>query len=57
MKMKKSFRYEIRYWPGDNEYSKMIGSKLLEFKRAVKIVRRLKKSGVDAFYAKLSINL
>lgn len=50
-------RYEIRYWPDDISYSKQIGRSLVEFKKAVKIVRRLKKSGLDAFYSKLSITI
>lgn len=55
--MKKVNRYEIRYYSNERAYSNYVGfkAKLLKFRDAVKVVKRLKKSGVDAFYAKTEI--
>jgi len=52
-------RYEIRYYTETNLYSYYVGFKarLLPYKKAVKIINRLKKSGIDAFHAKMIINI
>ena len=57
--MKKVNRYAIRYYPNESAYSNYVGfkAKLLKFKDAVKVVKRLKKSGVDAFYSKIEISV
>lgn len=51
--------YEVRYWPTPYAYSKQVGfkGKLVTFRQAQKIVKRLKKSGIDAFHAKLSVKI
>lgn len=46
MKPKKANRYDIRYYSSESIYSKRVGckGKLFEFRQAVKIVKRLKRS-------------
>ncbi len=52
-------RYEIRYYPAPTSFSKYVGfkAKLLPFKKAVKVIRKLKSMGLDAFYSKMEINI
>lgn len=51
MAIKTVSMYEVRYYPSDASYSKNVGRKcrLLPFRSAQAVVRRLKKAGVDAF--------
>jgi hypothetical protein len=46
--------YSVRYYPEGKRFSEIVGHKyrLVSFRLAVKLVRRLKKSGIDAFYTK-----
>jgi hypothetical protein len=48
--MKTTNLYEVRYYPTNNAISQRIGNKcrLVAYRKAQAIVRRLKKSGVDA---------
>ena len=57
--MKTVNRYEVRYYPTPTAYSKYVGfkAKLLPYRDAVKVVRKLKKMGIDAFYSKMEINV
>ena len=57
--MKTVNRYEIRHYQNSESYSKYVGFKarLLKFADAVRVTKRLKKSGIDAFYAKIEINI
>lgn len=57
--MKTVTRYDLRYYPSPTAYSKRVGFKarLLPYREAVKVVRKLKKMGVDAFYSKMEINV
>lgn len=59
MKIKLVNMYDIRYYPDDFSFSKPVGYKrrLRRYSEAVRIVRRLKKSNVNAFYDKLSVNM
>ncbi len=48
--MHKKTYYEIRYWPNEFDYSKGIGRHLIaDIKKANKIIKRLKKSKINAF--------
>lgn len=42
--------YEVRYYPSTSGVSRMVGrkSRILPYRRALAVVRRLKKAGVDA---------
>ena len=48
--MKTVMRYEVRHFPPHSGVSQRVGTKcrLLEYRRALAVVRRLKKAGVDA---------
>lgn len=48
--MKTVNRYEVRYFPAHSGVSQRVGLKcrVLEYRRALAVVRRLKKAGVDA---------
>ncbi len=48
--MKTVNRYEVRYFPAGSATSRRVGNKcrVLEYRRAQAVVRRLKKAGVDA---------
>ena len=49
-KMKTAKLYEIRYYPSPSAFSKHVGykGKLVSYQSALKLVKRLKKAGVDA---------
>ena len=49
--------YQVRFYTG-NQYSKPVGTKsvLKNYGQARKIVKRLKKSGIEAFASKLKIS-
>lgn len=49
--------YEIRYFPTPDSYSKPVGRKLKDYRRACQIVRYLKDRGVEAFKAKIRVRL
>lgn len=53
--MKKTNLYEIRYWPSATALSRSYGRRLVSYRRACRIVRRLKGRGLDAFHEKLTI--
>lgn len=55
--MAKQMTYQVRFYVG-NQYSKPVGTKysLKDYRKAGKIVKRLKKSGVEAFAVKLKIS-
>lgn len=53
-KMKTATKYEIRAYTG-NDYSKSLSSKLRDRKQATKLVKRLKKYGIEAFAAPMKI--
>jgi hypothetical protein len=57
--MNKVTRYAVRYWPTPTAYSRVVGSKcrLVERSSALRIVRRLKRRGIDAFSAPVKINI
>lgn len=48
--MKTVNRYEVRYFPKHSGVSQRVGNKcrLLEYRRALAVIRRLKAAGVDA---------
>lgn len=52
--MKTATKYEIRAYTG-NDYSKSLSSKLRDRKQATKLVKRLKKYGIEAFAAPMKI--
>ena len=56
--MKKVTRYEIRYYPPFPAFSKTVGFKgrLVEYHSACRIVKRLRKSGIDAFKDRWLLN-
>ena len=55
--MKKVNRYQVRYYPTPTSYSQYVGKgKLHKYRTALKIVKRLKKAGIDAFADKWIIN-
>ena len=54
-RIKKVNMYEIRCYPSENGLSKGLGRKLRTYKKACALVKRLKKSGVDAFKSKFEI--
>lgn len=56
--MKTINRYDIRHYPTSTAYSVRVGfkAKLLPYREAVKVVRKLKGMGIDAFYSKVAIN-
>lgn len=57
-KFVKANRYEIRMYPEDKfSLSKPLGRKLYTYQRACKLVKRLKRMGIDAFKAKWTINI
>ena len=56
MKIKKVAMYEIRCWSNDSLFSKSLSNKLKNRKRATALVKRLKKSGINAFAEKIVIN-
>lgn len=56
MKIKKVVMYEIRCWVDGQIFSKRLSNKLKNRKRATALVKRLKKSGIDAFAEKVIIN-
>ena len=56
MRIKKVTMYEIRCWTNDSFLSKSLSNKLKNRKRATALVKRLKKSGIDAFAEKMIIN-
>jgi hypothetical protein len=55
--MKKLNRYQVRHYPTPSAFSEIVGrfGTLHEYRHALAIVRRLKKSGVDAFAEKFEI--
>lgn len=55
--MKKVNRYQIRHYPTPTGYSVPVGRKLVTWRQACKIVKRLKKSGLEAFSEKFEINV
>lgn len=57
MKMKNKSVYEIRCWTNDSAYSKLMSNKLRERSKAIKLVKRLKRMGIDAFSSKLIIKV
>lgn len=54
-KFKKVNMYEIRCYTNETGFSRGLGRKLRTYNKACKIVRRLKKSGIDAFKNKFEI--
>lgn len=54
-KIKKVNMYEIRCYPSKNEFSRGLGRKLRTYRKACDLVKRLKKSGIDAFKEKYEI--
>lgn len=50
-------RYEVRFYPFVQAFSRGAGRKLYERTRALRIVRRLKRSGVDAFVSPMMIRV
>ena len=44
-------------WSDNSGYSKPLGRKLYTYQRASKLVKRLKKMGIDAFHAKWVIKI
>jgi len=59
MKIKIVKRYSVRFYPTKTSYSKAVGfkHKLIERKKALAVVKRLKKSGVDAFAEPMEIKI
>lgn len=59
MKLKTVKRYSVRYYPTKTGYSKVVGfkHKLIERKIACAIVKRLKKSGIEAFAEPMEIKV
>ncbi len=57
MAVKKVTMYEIRVWPTANSYSKLLGKKLRTLKSATKLLKRLKKRGMDVFKVKTVITV
>jgi hypothetical protein len=57
MAVKKATMYEIRVWPTANSYSKLLGKKLRTSKSATKLLKRLKKRGMDVFKVKTVITV
>lgn len=57
MAVKKVTMYEIRVWPTANRYSKTLGRKLRTSKAATKLLKRLKKHGMDVFKVKTVITV
>jgi hypothetical protein len=57
MAVKKATMYEIRVWPTANSYSKLLGKKLRTPKSATKLLKRLKKRGMDVFKVKTVITV
>lgn len=57
--MRKVTRYEIRYWPSITAFSKGVGFKgrLVEYRQACGIVKRLRNSGIDAFKEPMNIRI
>lgn len=53
--MKTKAMYEIREYKSSTSYSKSMGRKLRNRKAAMRLVKRLKKMGHDAFAAKMTI--
>lgn len=56
--MKKQKLYDIRFYEG-NEYSRTVGFKgrLIEYNKARRIVARLKRAGVQAIAAPVTVNI
>lgn len=57
MAVKKATMYEIRVWPTANSYSKALGKKLRTPKAATKLLKGLKKRGIDVFKVKTVITV
>ena len=57
MKTKLKNMYEIRCHTSDSIYSKLMSYKLREYKAAVKLVKKLKSMGHDAFHTKIVIRI
>lgn len=56
--MRKVMRYEVRYWPSDSGYSRTVGrGKVLPGRKALKVVKRLKRRGVDAFITPVMVRV
>jgi hypothetical protein len=50
--------YQVRYYPSDNAASRQVGFKhqYRRYESALKIKKRLRKAGIDAFTVKVSAN-
>lgn len=57
MAVKKVTMYEIRVWPTPTGYSKSLGRKLRTPTSATKLLKRLKKRGMDVFKVKTVITV
>lgn len=59
MKFKNKVVYEIRCWSknGDDFYSRLLSNKYRHHDKAGRLVKRLKKMGLDAFAVKVLIKV
>lgn len=55
----KKIRYSVRYFENDSSYSKTVGFKMrvLPRRQALRVCRRLKRAGVQAIAAPMSVAL